>query len=443
MKKIISYLDSKWSNSEFAYTLYKESKKMILYTQYQVIHELQLENLRRKVQKGKKIRVLFLVVQASKFGYDSILRSMQQSDLFEPFILVASHYDSLFDNESMYMSMAKTDYEAVCKKGYETYFAYDEYGVPTPMWEFKPDIVFYNELSDMGYYKVSIINREFLTCFVSYGMTTANRGEKQYRKEQRNSCWKMFLESRYVYEEYAKHSCINGMNAVLTGYPKLDEYAGYDSNIQNNTEGERKLVIYAPHWSIRDRGGYNLNFATFPIYYRKMMELVKDNPSVDFIMKPHPRLGICIKELEGQKDFSLTYAEYEAYLKEWDSLDNGRVVTDGDYITIFKKSSCMIMDSGSFISEYLPSGHPCIYLLNPQKKNPLDDYNAFSRKILETYYCCTDWTSVSQHFNNIIYNNIDEKKDDRKKMERQFVNIGCAGAKIVEYIKNEIEAEGL
>ena len=84
--KLMGYLDNKWSNSEFAYTLYKESKKMILYTQYQVIHELQLEKIRRKVQKGEKIRVLFLVVQASKFGYDSILRSMQHSDIFEPFI---------------------------------------------------------------------------------------------------------------------------------------------------------------------------------------------------------------------------------------------------------------------------------------------------------------------------------------------------------------------
>lgn len=441
--KLMGYLDNKWSNSEFAYTLYKESKKMILYTQYQVIHELQLEKIRRKVQKGEKIRVLFLVVQASKFGYDSILRSMQHSDIFEPFILVASHYDSLFESEEMYLNMAKSDYETISKMGYETYFAYDEYGNPTPMWEFKPDIVFYNELSDMGYYKVSIINREFLTCFVSYGMTTANRGEKQYRKDQRNSCWKMFLESRYVYEEYARHSCINGMNAILTGYPKLDEYAGYDSSIQYEAKDGRKLVIYAPHWSIRDKGGYNLNFATFPIYYKKMMDLVKANPSVDFVLKPHPRLGICIKELEGQKNFPLTYVEYEAYLKEWDSLNNGSVVMDGDYISLFKKSSCMIMDSGSFISEYLPSGHPCIYLLNPHKKNPLSDYNEFSRAILKTYYCCTDWVSVDRLFHDIIYNDVDEKKEARKRMEKKLVNVGCAGEKIVKYIENEIGVKDL
>ena len=57
---------------------------------------------------------------------------------------------------------------------------------------------------------------------------------------------------------------------------------------------------------------------------------------------------------------------------------------------------------------------------------------------MKTYYCLSNWESIERQFVDIMYNNLDPKKEERKEIAKEFVNIGCAGKRIVEFLLTEI-----
>ena len=172
---------------------------------------------------------------------------------------------------------------------------------------------------------------------------------------------------------------------------------------------------------------------TFDFYHKYFFNLFKENPDINFVFKPHPDLKYRILE---SKIMDIEY--YENYIKEWDNSNNGIYINDGEYIDLFKKSTCLITDSGSFIAEYLPSENPCIYLINPNKENLIEKaFNDFSKQIINSYYLCYNEQDINKYFNEVIINGNDYMKDKRlKTIENSFINIGSAGKTITDYLSN-------
>ncbi len=245
--------------------------------------------------------------------------------------------------------------------------------------------------------------------------------------------WRFFADTRASYKRVLADAEFNGYNTVFTGYPKLDDYKEIVK--RENDAGRRKKVIYAPHHSL----GVSNNLATFDLYKDKFLALVKKYPEIDFVLKPHPLLQYQIRTRHEAGAISFSREDYWQYVEEWRSLPNGFFVDSGEYISMFMDSDCMITDCGSFIGEYFPSSHPCIYLFNPRKKNQEDIYTPLAKDILNTYYVANCWNELEKEFEETVIREHDWKLEKRKELYRkEFGDMGEAGKKICQHIVEQI-----
>lgn len=411
----------------------------------EVVNAIKLNALRQKIKEGKKVRVVFLNSFLEKFEIASVYWEMEKSELFEPVIFVMSERDLTFDKFPEFFEKAKKAYTYLTDKGYRTVFAYDENGNPMSLWDLNPDIIFYNNPQLIQYteFPNSYINAVWLSCYTPYFMPMVKNEAYCYHNPFINSAWKVFCPTREFYREFVVRQNIhqthlysfNAYNAVFTGYPKLDAYQEpvRQENLPDGINNGNPIVIVAPHGNIR----YDVNIATFHLYYQQLIDLLEKYPEVNFVFKPHPVLRRRLYNMvNSHLDVPMTPEEYDQYVENWCSYPNGFYVHDGEYIDLFKASSLLITDSGSFINEYLPSGHPCIYLLNPENPEEMDNFTASAKKILSTYYCCSAWEDAAQWFCNIIEKHEDPKRDQRLHMaETELHNIGGAGKRIVKHIE--------
>ncbi len=178
--------------------------------------------------------------------------------------------------------------------------------------------------------------------------------------------------------------------------------------------------------------------AVFHLYHKKLMGLLDEFPDIDFCFKPHPELRNRIRQLDNfGTDIGMTLEDYEKYLVDWEGHANGSVMHEGNYINLFMESDALLTDCGSFIAEYLLSGHPCIYMLNPEKNMDLPkNYNELGVKILSTYYLCASWEEIYDSFVEVVVRGKDTQKEAREKVaSSEFVNVGAAGKFIADYVE--------
>lgn len=435
-------------------------KKHLIYNEtmeFIILHKFMEERLRKRVSEGKKVRVLFISQYLAKFDSCSIYYAMEQDELFEPYILVTHSRDKRFEEEPSYLEEAKRHFKIMKDRGYRVVFGYDDNLRPIQLETIKPDIIIYDNpnMSNTSHYQNEYLNANYLTCYVPYYFNVANlkdRVRNRYTCENYKimTAWKVFVECYETYYAMTENvagyglnlsplhpGAWNNLNAVLSGYPKLDAYVKpYSANIPPKIDNGKPLIIYAPHHSIHT----GINLATFHLYHKYFFDMVLQHPEFNFVYKPHPDLRNRIIDIyNANRHDTITPDEYDQYVKKWDSMPNGIYIDDGEYIELFKRSTCLITDSFSFIAEYLPSKHPCIYILNPEKKDPLDFYDDFARKVLDTYYCCSEWNEIEKLFEEVVINGNDYKKQQRENVEKvSFVNLGNAGQYISDYIKNQL-----
>ena len=401
---------------------------------YHINHRILEERARQKIRDGKRLKVFFLVSYPSKFGFETIYQAMLSSDIFMPYIFVVHPRDKFFNKYQSYVLEAKEAYELFLQQGYNTIFGYDEMMRPTGLEKENPDIIFLNfpNMFQECHYKNININYNYLTCYIPYGMHIANNFGYHFENYHINTSWKIFDDTYFSYYRYLERSIYNGLNVVLAGYPKLDCYYSGTNEIENR---KRKCVIYAPHWSIKTKSVDN-NMSTFHLYQQYFLKLLDKYSDIDFYFKPHPDLKYRIQELYDQNiNIGISPKEYEKYINIWKSKKNGYVLLDGTYIPLFQKSDCLITDSISFIAEFLPSNHPCIFLLNPEKEDLYENINEFGKEILSKYYCCLNEVEIESAFKQCVIEENDNKKTSREDiLEREFINLGNSGVYICDYL---------
>lgn len=402
--------------------------------QYSVMQEMRLEKLKKKIKRGKKAKVFFMTQRAAAFGAASVYKAMEQSDIFDPYILCISKRDIWYMD---FYEAVEEDVEFFKRRGFKAINAYEENKTPKDLTMLNPDIIFFDSPNLYGpannsHFRLDQINWRFLTCYIPYGLLMVDSFYYHYDNLNVRTCWKFFLDTEASYSRALSDAEFNGMNIVKAGYPQFDDYEmARDVELPAKLQNDNKTIIYAPHWTL----DFENNFATFDLYKDIILDYAREHSTMNFVFKPHPELGfrISARYKLGKSDFS--FSDYENYMKTWDALPNGICITQGGYISIFERSDCMITDCGSFIGEYLPSLNPCIYLFNPRKKHQWDAYTPLAKKILDTYYIANNADELDQYFNDIVVNNNDSKKECRINIKQtEFRNMGHAGEYICKYL---------
>lgn len=397
--------------------------------QYQTNNAIKEQRVREKLKNNQKIKVLFLVSEISKFACESLYKAMKKRSIFDVKIGLIKTWEN--GNKDMGETIFQKNYEELQSKKFDVELI-DKFDSIDRV---NPDIIVYNtqylNLTN-SFVDFSQLNFKYLTCYISYGIHVVKIPSYHFNNFYINTSWLNFEPTYYSYALNMKESIAKGINVVSLGYPKLDNYC---SSMFRKID-KRPVIIYAPHWSIRT----SANYATFDKYYDFFEKLRETHPEYFFIFKPHPVLKNRLVDMERKNEpCDISYKEYLEYCKRWNDAENGIVVEGTNYIELFKESTCLITDCGSFIAEYLPANKPCIYIFNDKLENQLDTYYEDGKDILSSYYVCNNKSEIEKFFNEVVVKGNDFKKSKREKLiDEKFVNIGSSGEKICEYIENKL-----
>lgn len=409
---------------------------------YQIMNKIKENELKNKIKNGEKVKVFFLIAQPSKFGMETIYESMLKSDIFDPYIY-SIYYDKNNKLNDDFRFQCDKNYNYWKERNYRVINGYDENYNAIPLYEHNPDIIFISDPVMFGFssFKNHIFNWHYLTCYVPYGLSIMEDTRYHFNFVSINEMWKVFAPTKYDYNYFIDKSMHYGLNTVFYGYPEFDAYNKpiNSINIPEKINNDKPTVIYAPHWSIKDYGRNNIS--TFHLHAKYIFSLLEKYPNINFVFKPHPRLLPRLYDLINDKEI-MTPDEYKKYVDSWNSSPNGVVLNDVEYIDLFKKSTTLITDCGSFVLEYLYSGHPCIYIVNPElrhfgekKDSFLDKYSSLGQEILKTYNICYNELDIQTNFENIVLKNIDNKKEERNRILEKYSDyIGTSGECIVEHL---------
>lgn len=388
-----------------------------------------------KVRKKEKIKVVFFVFHTSVWKLDKVFQMMLVNKRYDPIIVVCPY--NVYGEERMLKDMAQT-YNHFSSQGYNTICTYDE---QSGKWldvkkEIQPDIVFFtnpHQLTKEEYYINNFIDT--LTCYVPYGFMVSYLYREQYNQKFHNLLWIAFYET-IIHKDFARTYAANkGKNVIVTGFPGIDSFL--DKNyfpkdgwkIKNRNI---KRIIWAPHHTIED--DYWLNYSNFLSYFDFFQELaITRKNTLQIAFKPHPILK---NKLYDHPDWGKE--KTDQYYKFWESRENTQL-EEGDYIDLFLTSDALIHDSASFLTEYIFTGKPELFMVaNASVKEQL---NTFGQLTLNNVYQSKNRNEVVFFIDDVVFQDRDIMKEQRNKFYQKYLSPSdgeFVSQKIVNVINQQI-----
>jgi len=394
--------------------------KYLLHPFYMWYYHIKLKKIQqshsvalKEVLGKQKIKVVFFLINDSVWKYDRIYKLMDADGHFDPLVVVCPYV--VYGESTMFEDMKKA--HSFCqKKGYNVISSYNS---ATNQWidvkkDIKPDLVFFtnpHELTKDEYYIRNYLDT--LTCYVQYSFHITHLHHLQYNQKFHNYIWKNFCETK-IHQDFAKKYAANkGINTVVSGYPAIDVY--FDKNYIPEDVWKLKdrnilRIIWAPHHTIPDQGA-DLNYSNFLKYADKMFDLINEyNDKIQIAFKPHPILRPKL-----QHDSVWGKSRTDQYYSKWASLLNGQLV-DSEYSDLFLTSDALVHDSASFMTEYLCTNKPSLFLVSdPGIK---DRFNEFGKEVFELHYQADSIDGIRMFIDEVLIS----KKDDKKVGRENFIS---------------------
>ncbi len=258
------------------------------------------------------------------------------------------------------------------------------------------DILFFPFPYDVSHekYKLeNLVQKNILLAMINYGVSILPDFAKVSFSHPRLCYFKyLFYETSSILKEYKKYSIVNGKNAVLSGYCKMDKY-------QNSLDKkERKTVILAPHHSVA--GGFNdvLSLSNFYQYSDFFLELPELYPNIDWIFRPHPALFPLL-----ERDTFWGKEKVDGYINKMKSYPNVRYSHGGNYFDDFALSDGIIQDCESFLFEYFYTGKPQCYMLK-EGINIKQKFGTMGSNLLKHCYCAFSKEDICNYIDKVILN---------------------------------------
>lgn len=378
----------------------------------------------RKVYGKRKIVVAFCVSEITKWKSQSLYAQLAQIETYRPVIFV---YPSPLDFNSKDVSvesLLENKIKFFRTKGMAVVNVWDSSSnrcvIPETS---RPDIVFYQQPWDTPPFPTPSQIADFaLSFYIPYYLVNnldleLETGQLLHRlvfgyivqNDQLANLYKPELKRRY----YAGRCLGLGHTIVDTLTTRI-------------AEQEEDYVIYAPHFSFPVKNvERSLFYSTFLENGKLILEFAKQHPTIKWVFKPHPRLKYELKETHVWSD-----SEVDAYYAEWAKV--GVVCETPDYIEHFQRSSAMITDCGSFLTEYSCMDKPLIRLYYHKDNLPP---NPILEKMYGTFYYAHNNDELQELLDSVICQHQDPKQDARHaEVVRVGLNSSDTSSKIINYL---------
>jgi hypothetical protein len=391
-------------------------------------HQKALELVRKK----ESVKVAFFLTHESVWKYGVLYDLMLHHTKFEPELFVCPVVN--FGKENMIYEMDKT-YNGFKKNGYKIIKTYNnETGEYLDIKNtFSPDIVFFTNphegLQDYRYYIKQFAKT--LTCYVPYGVSTINY-ELDHLLGFHNLVWKIFTETS-IHKEIAVQKQRNkGSNRVVTGFPGFDPLltSTTPKEVWKNKNPTLKRIIWTPHHLMHELNKGS-NFLEYYDFFLELAANYKDQLQITF--NPHPLLRIKL-----EKDPNWGKEKTDIYFNKWVNLENGQY-GNGSYTDLFLTSDALIHDSISFMSEYLVTGKPSLFMI--RNESIMEYWNVYGEKVLALHYQSRNQKQVIDFIENVVLKENDCMKAERNNFVRSTLlqkNEFTASQNILNYLENEL-----
>jgi len=242
------------------------------------------------------------------------------------------------------------------------------------------------------------------TIYLAYGMLLGDHHEYQYNSDSQHFAWRLLAANQIEVHNYRLHARYAKTRVLFTGYTKFEDLANTSAPI---TPPSRPLVIWAPHWTVGNRS--HNRFGTFDQVSKGMLNLVRANPELDFVLKPHPNLADEFDRLH-----SASGRVFQQYLRDFESESNARVACIEDTATLFLQSTAMITDSISFLGDYLFTLKPLFFLDRSERRL----LNELGEAIIQSHYKGRGVVDIQLFLSEIVESGLDPKRVDRERLRR-------------------------
>lgn len=378
--------------------IYPYWKKYVLYTQ-PLLHAFSILRLRNK----KKKKIVFFATFVSTWKHDTLYELLEESNEYEPIILVIPVINLGHDHM---LSTMDACYSFLLAKGYRVIKAYDsaseKYYNPKCL---NPDVIVYlspyNEQVDSRYRITRL--RNILSIYMPYGFALSSNNNLLFNQPLHNLAYRVFYETSIHKQMASKYAVNGGANVEVSGSLISDKISAAQKIDGLNTQKLKKTIIWAPHHTIDEDG-----FSSFLQISQLMLDLaIKYKDVVNWVFKPHPILksNLYNHSLWGKQ-------RTDEYYQMWGSSEFS-TMENGEYAELFVESDALILDSISFVAEYLFVNKPMLFTsLHP---NLLDKFNDFGKLAMKCVSRMHSDDDVELFINNIL-----KGKDELKHIRETF-----------------------
>lgn len=377
----------------------------------------------KQIRKKEKTKIVFFLKDSAEWSCEELYQKISKIPNIETEIVVAPFMigtlkvvNDTYNETIEYFTKRGYKVKGIYNKYQNRYMSWKEMGMPDFVFHLNPHHRAFEECANMCEFPLRIIN-----IYIPYGFMTYGNVDHQYNQMSHQLFWKIFCETDIHRMMAKKYSDIGDYNVCFSGYTKMDTYF-IDKNIDENQIwkisekakiNEVKKIIYAPHWSVRNAF---TGFGNFDKHYKEIYEYAKSHEeNTSWIIRPHPMLRAGVV----QEGVFASEEEFDAYLQMWDELPNAKVSQRDMYIDIFRTSDTMILDSVSFLAEYMYTRKPMLFLTRERQT-----FNDFGNELIKVLYKADggDFDKIVEYIDDIVIGNNDYMKEDRELFYQENLN---------------------
>jgi hypothetical protein len=400
--------------------------------------------LQRTSPIRSKIKVLFCVYYRRYWSsLEPIYLEMLASEDFEPIAVALADVSGLDSSENF---NELCDYLASRNIKYIKWGQMNSNGLRSERFlieNISPDIVFKQthwDANEPDSVHTDVVSG-YRVCYVPYGMEIAEQPDVTVNQDLHQSAWRIFTPSEIHVNYFKSRSLIQAHNVIAVGHPRLDLIAAASLIAKEKRAMEfltgklaltrnRFRVLWAPHHSV---GSDWLRFGTFHFTSMAILDFVRKNPDITFVLREHHILYEMLVKFN-----LLSEDEVKQFVALWESLGNTEIDRNPSYIDSFSNTDVLLTDGVSFLAEYQVTQKPIIFI----ERFDHMPFTEVGEYIIRGVYRCDNITIALEkiiELKNGLGDNLDIIRKDISAMLMPFPN-GSAG-KILQEIRNGLQAD--